>query len=487
MQTALSKTLLPSRRDVATQIFRQRAIAIGVFLVVIVGFVLTGQFTPKYKAQMKVLVRKQRADPIVTSGHNSTPDLMQASIPEEELNSEVELLRGDDLLHDVVLEAGLLPDGQTDPKQVAKALRKLKKNLQISALPKTNLISAQYQSTVPEESSRVLSVLGKLFLKKQKTVNGSANQVSFFQEQEEQHRTALEAAETKLVDFTRKTGIVSAEMQRDLAVHQVNDLNVTETQIKASMEDAAGRSRMIDAQLQTMPERISTENRRSDNPALLNQLKGTLLTLQLKREELLTKYDPHYRLVEEVDREIESAQKTLDAQQSAPVVEASSSNNPTRLLMEQELARAQAELNGLKAREAVVNHSSASVEHEAQELQQRSTEQAELMRDVRTEQDQLALYTGKLEEARMTNSLDRDGILNVAIAEPPVTPILPESTMIAVLFAAIFTGGVLSVGAAITADLADPTIRNGLELAEVIHVPLLAQFEHGALLERSRQ
>jgi uncharacterized protein involved in exopolysaccharide biosynthesis len=487
MQTALSKELLPSRRDLVTRVFRQPEIAIGVFLLVIAGFFLTGQFKPKYKSQMKVLMRKQRADPILTSSRNSTPDLMVPSIPEEELNSEVEILRGDDLLHDVAIEAGLVPNSNAAPKQVAQALQRLKKNLVVSAVPKTNLISAQYLSTSPSEASHVLTVLGQLFLKKQRTVNGSSDQVSFFQDHEQQHRLALAAAEAKLVDFTRSTGVVSAEMQRDLSVKELSDLNVSNSQIRASIEDAAGRSRIISAQLQVTPERIATESRRSDNPALLEKLKSQLLTLQLRRQELLTKYDPHYRLVEEVDREIAAAQSTLDAQQNAPVMENSSSNNPTRLLMEQELDRAQAELYGLKARENVVAASSAQAQAHAALLQEKAQEQAELLRNVKTEQDQLALYTAKLEEARMTNSLDRDGILNVVIAEPPMTPVLPESTMAMILLASLFTGGVLSVGAAIAADFADPTVRNGFDLAEVMHVPLLAEFRRGVSIERSLQ
>ena len=47
--------------------------------------------------------------------------------------------------------------------------------------------------------------------------------------------------------------------------------------------------------------------RNSDNPQLLEQLKSTLLNLELKRTDLLTKYEPTYRLVQEVDQQIADA------------------------------------------------------------------------------------------------------------------------------------------------------------------------------------
>ena len=57
-----------------------------------------------------------------------------------------------------------------------------------------------------------------------------------------------------------------------------------------------------------MPSRLTTQVRTADNPQLMEQLKSTLLNLQLKRTELLQKFDPSYRLVQEVDTEIKQTQ-----------------------------------------------------------------------------------------------------------------------------------------------------------------------------------
>ena len=107
MQLIESRAMLPTRREMAVRIVRQRVVFLTCFLFVMCGFVLTGQFTPMYRAEMKILVRKERVDPKVTTGQNSTPELQSVVVREEDLNSEAELLKGDDLLHDVVVQAGL--------------------------------------------------------------------------------------------------------------------------------------------------------------------------------------------------------------------------------------------------------------------------------------------------------------------------------------------------------------------------------------------
>ena len=64
-------------------------------------------FGTKYQANMKVLVRRGRADAPLSVGENAPLDLTRLAITEEELNSEVELLRGDEVLRKVVRETGV--------------------------------------------------------------------------------------------------------------------------------------------------------------------------------------------------------------------------------------------------------------------------------------------------------------------------------------------------------------------------------------------
>ena len=66
-----------------------------------------GVFAPSYQAHMNVLVRRGRVDPLVTPAPTPSPMLQRDEISEEELNSQVELLRDDEILRTVVQVPGL--------------------------------------------------------------------------------------------------------------------------------------------------------------------------------------------------------------------------------------------------------------------------------------------------------------------------------------------------------------------------------------------
>ena len=85
-------------RDVAAVLFRQRWLLLVSFVVILIAVVVSGVLTPTYEAEMKILVRRGRVDPVVTSQPNATPQVVPEEITESELNSEVELLNSQDLL-----------------------------------------------------------------------------------------------------------------------------------------------------------------------------------------------------------------------------------------------------------------------------------------------------------------------------------------------------------------------------------------------------
>ena len=68
-----------------------------------------GVFAPSYQAHMNVLVRRGRVDPLVTPAPTPSPMFQRDEITEEELNSQVELLRDDEILRTVVQASGLTP------------------------------------------------------------------------------------------------------------------------------------------------------------------------------------------------------------------------------------------------------------------------------------------------------------------------------------------------------------------------------------------
>ena len=475
---------LPTLRDVVAVLFRQRWPMLIAFAIVVIAVVLSGVWVPKYETQMKILVRRQRSDAIVTSSANAPPQFAGDQVSEEDLNSEVELLNSEDLLRKVVLTTGLsgksgAPADHASEVMIAKAVRKLSKDLKIEPLRKTNVISVRYHASDPELAAAVLNALAAAYTEKHLEVHRSSGEFKFFDQQTEQYQQGLDQAQAKLTDFTQGTGVVSAELERDSALRQANEFDSTARQAQTAVLETEQRVRALQAQLQSMQPRMTTVVRTSDNPQLLDQLKSTLLNLQLKRTELLTKYEPTYRLVQEVDQQIADAKSAIAAEENKPIREESSDQDPDYQWVRAELTKAQADLSGLKARAASAASIAEQYHGSAQRLDQNEITQQNLLRAVKTQEENYLLYVHKREEARISDALDQRGILNVAVAEQPVVPVLPTWSLMNVVLFTILLAGIFSLFMAFAVDFMDPSFRTPDELVNYLGMPVLAALPAG--------
>jgi uncharacterized protein involved in exopolysaccharide biosynthesis len=129
-------------REVAAILFRQSRFIAATFTLVFLSTLLYALLSPRYEGHFKVLLRRGRVDPVVST-QPAGPDFTRPAISEEELNSEVELLRDEGLLNQVVLESSLVPAGTTTVGSTEKTVRKLARSLTVEPLRKSNLIQVR--------------------------------------------------------------------------------------------------------------------------------------------------------------------------------------------------------------------------------------------------------------------------------------------------------------------------------------------------------
>jgi uncharacterized protein involved in exopolysaccharide biosynthesis len=219
---------------------------------------------------------------------------------------------------------------------------------------------------------------------------------------------------------------------------------------------------------------MTTVVRTADNPQLLQQLKSTLLNLELKRTELLTKYEPTYRLVQEVDKQIADTKSAIAGEASKPIRDQSTDENPTYQWVQSELAKAQADLSGLKARETSATSVAANYHDAAKRLDQDELVQRDLLQDAKTQEENYLLYVHKREEARINDALDQRGLVNAALEQMPVVPALPTQSLMNFALAVLMLAAAFSFAIAFAIDLMDPTFRTPDELASYMGMPVLA-------------
>jgi uncharacterized protein involved in exopolysaccharide biosynthesis len=481
--------LLPTTRDFAGVIFRQRWLIGITFVLTIAVIGLSGFWIPKYDTEMKILIRRHRPETMLAST-SSQSELISDQVSPEEINSEVELLNSKDLLRKVVLSTGLagpLTPGNDrgNDVRIAQAVRKLAKDLAIEPLRRSDVISVRYSSASPELAESVLKSLATSYVEKHLEVHRADQEFKFFDQQVNQYQKGVQQAQTDLKNFTAGTGVVSAELERDNALKEAGDFESRARDAQTAVDETEQRIAKLKAQLSTVQPRVRTVVRIADNSQLLEQLKATLLNLQLKRTELLSKFQPGYRLVQDVDQQIQDTQAALEAAENKPIHEESSDQNPTYLWVQSELTKAESDLTGLKARAESARAVAARYHSDAAKLGQQEFQEDDLERAAKTQTDNYMLYLQKREEARINDALNQRGILNVALAEQPVAPTLPEKSPFRLALLTLLIAGTLSMTTGMVRDFVDPTFRTPDELADYLGVPVLAALPRPATLART--
>jgi uncharacterized protein involved in exopolysaccharide biosynthesis len=483
----------PTVRELAMVLFRQGRLFVAVSVVVFILAVLYACLGASYRAQLRVLVRRGRADPPVTAQPNAPPDFSRVEVTEEELNSEVELLKDNDVLRRVVQANDLaahdwlrwLRPHEEQAAREERAAKRLSNRLDVKPIKKTNLIAVSYDASDPEAAAHVLKSLAGIYLEKHMEVHRPGGQLHFFDQQTGESRRQLEEAKGKLLDFTNSHSVVMAGQQRDLVLQRLNDVEASYRHTQSEMAETDHRIHELYAQLVKLQERTTTQVRIADNPELSRALKVSLLDLELKRTQLLTKFEPNHRLVEEVEQQILQARAAIAVEKANPLRDETTDKDANYEWAKAELQKAQVTKKGLEAREATTAAQLAGYRSLAERLGDEAIVQDDLTSSEKAAQENYLLYVRKREEARMGDALDEDGIVNVAIAEQPVVPALPVwpvGVVVLVGFVGALTSG---TGAAFAADYLDPALRTPEEVFACLEIPVLASLPEERVRRRS--
>ncbi len=480
-----SRRLPVTPRDLLAIAFRRRRLIVLSFLGTFLGAILAILIIPsKYRTVLDILVQHQRIDPAVSADPHAVGSFSQDSVTDEEMNSEAQMFQSYDLLEQVVAASGLhlvshpwsalIPHWATEDVRVAKAVKKLAKDLDVQVLAKSNVIEVSYSNSDPQMAARVLNNLAKSYLQKHLKVRRPPGAFDFFENRTEQYRTRLASAEERLAKFDRETGAVAAQIDMTSGVQKINDLEVNLVQAQAASAQTAARIRALEAQLASTPPRLTTTIRTSDNTQLLANLKSSLAALEIKRTELLTRYSPAYPLVLDVETQIAQTRDAIAAAEKAPVREDSTDRNPTYQLLADDLARAKADLPSFQAQAAATDHAIRDYRNRVIFLDQKGFQQQDLLRTVKAEEDNYLLYLGKREQERISSALDDKRIVNVVVQAAPVVPQLPEYSPVLVGLLGLLLAILVSIGSAFAAEYFDSSFRTPDEVEDFLSVPVLA-------------
>lgn len=488
-----SKTISSTLKQFVAIGFRHRDLLRAAFLwSALAGLLAIYVYGMTWESDTEILVKHDRVEPAVTPDTSPRPQLpTDASATTIDITNESEILQSEDLLRKVVDHCPMLLYGEPkfytpyllkltglipgyNESRYPKALSKLASDVSPNVISSTGLMQIQYTSYDPVQSQCVTNNLTKYYMEKHLTVNRLPKVFDFFAQQTEDARKKLADAEAAALNFAKTQDAVAATNQVNLAVDKGStfeaDLHTAEKNLK-STQQRLSELRSLKASL---PVRQQTQLRKVDNASLLANLKQTLNSLELQRTDLLSKYDPGYRLIQEVDTKIVQTREAIAKEEKLPLTDDTTDQNPVYQWADSQIASAQADLATYGAQVSADNTIVKTYHDQAVAFDQKGITQTDLAREVSAAESNYLLYLAKREQARIQDMLDERRVLNVIIAEPPTNPEQMLYSPVLLISLALLFGAFIAAGAALIADYLDPSFRTPDEVREFLEVPVFA-------------
>ena len=155
-----------------------------------------------------------------------------------------------------------------------------------------------------------------------------------------------------MAEFGDENQITAPALEKEITIRKQNDFEAELQHTQAAVSETKQRIADLERQAASMSPRLVTQVRVSDNPYLLQQMKGKLLDLENERTKLLSKYEPEYRPVQEIEAQIAQTRQALAAAENSPTREETTDRDAAYEWVKGELAKARTELTALEARVA---------------------------------------------------------------------------------------------------------------------------------------
>jgi uncharacterized protein involved in exopolysaccharide biosynthesis len=425
-------------RELLTLAIYDRArIALGALIPFSVGLAAALATSSWYESTASLLVLHGSEYLAKSSSSATVTDL--GLEPKQILSAEAELVDNRNLLIQVLGKIGVgtvypgLDDGDQD-----RAVERLSTDLRIDPVFTAGVLRLTLRNPDAQVASRTLDTIIELYQASRNAAVGDQKTTSMTQ-QAEQMAAKLRDAEGALNQFSVDNGISDMPNQRAHLLKLRSDLATDRGVVESNIASRRTELRTTLAQLKSIPLSIR-QSSSSGRVRELENAKASLLTLELRRKDLVSRLSENSEDVANVDLQI-STVKSFLATEPALIHDSNRDvRNPAYDAAERHIASLNADIKGLEANSAQTAKDIASVDAQLSTLDGLAQQYDRLSEAERTAEEPLLAYLPKLEELKINEELSRRLSSNVRVIENATLPTRRQSNADIYLALGIFAG-----------------------------------------------
>lgn len=419
--------------------------------------------TKYYTAQTQILLDVREPEVMVNQG--SSYSVLSPTY----MATQVDILRSARVVGKVVRAMGL----DKNPQAIAQWEKAREGNATIEeyygevlgkaliATPSktSNTLTLEFSNPSPQFAANVANAYAHAYLEASVDlkVDPTRNFASWFSDKAKQERAQLEAAQARLSQFQRDSGIVVTDERLDVENMRLTELNTQLTAIQGQLGESKSRDRQARGKMDTSPDVMHN--------SVVEALRTEIAKNEAKLDDLGKQYGVNHPAYQGALAESASLKAALEREMHK-VAGTIGANNDVNV-----------------QRESQIRDALALQKEKVLKLRAQRDQVAVLQRDVDLAQKAYDLVTQRLSQTSLESQIQNNtNIVILAEAVPPSRPSSPRLLRNTAIGSALglLLGGLL----ALALEMRRPLLRSEADIVELLGLPILATV--GAVRRASR-
>jgi len=341
---------------------------------------------------------------------------------------------------------------------LATIAKKFRKNLLASSAKNSNVIDLSYEAESPELAAQAVNQVIEAYISYRTELFDESAEYKFFEKQMQVADEKLRQLEAHQAEFKQDREIISPEQQREILLTKLADYDRSITAVRTKRMGKEASLAVIKQQLHGGQDLSIPSTETSDRPSqekYIAKLRGDLLDMEIRREQLLQKFTPQYEEVVNLNQEIAATKAKIK-------------NEIEQIVRMEEMS-----IKVLQAEEQLLETAVAKIQHELKGFAHKEYELSQLSRGIDDNREVFSMLLKQREEARIAQGKLERGV-KIKVISPATAPTEPVRPKRAINVAIALVVGLLAgVALAFLVEFLDRTIDAPDDLERLLNLPTL--------------
>jgi uncharacterized protein involved in exopolysaccharide biosynthesis len=466
--TSGNRTTLAARSFLYA-VFKHRRLVVGIFLLVFLASAVAALMRPStYRATTKVLVKL--GETVQVAPAEAPSKSVYLPLSQEVVKTEADIVQSREVVEEAIKRLGVQPEPEVSWDELVANMQLA---LTVQPQPGSNVLQISYLGRSPERAARMVNAITDVYLEHHARVYGNQGVSSFYTTQLRQKEIEVEKAQKKLRNFLRAKEVVDVEKEIEILAH---DHVEQQKNLRGHRGKVRGQERKLAAVLQQMektPESLAYAEEYNLNPSL-QALKQKLTELEIERTTLLQAYLPTDRHIRDKDEQIGKLRAQMRSEQERILGTQTVRRNDVYSDLERIRNTLEFQLADLREREPGLAGRARATKRRLNQLRDFSFTITNMKQHIADKTYALELFRKKQEEARITETMANQAMVNVSVVARATAPLEPVNGLAVPLMLGLLGGIGLGAAMAIGIEFLNRRLRFEEEVERYLDLPVLA-------------